>query len=46
MRFLILTTWGVSEIEADDFEEAACDVYDPQTGHRDVLAIVKAEEQK
>lgn len=44
MRFLILTTYGIRETEAEDFETAADDAYDTHTGYKNVLAIVKAEE--
>lgn len=44
MKFLILTTYGVREIEAEDFLEATDMACDDHTKYDHVLAIVKAEE--
>lgn len=41
MKFLIITRFGSTIIEAEDFEKAAEYAYDDHTGYRDVEAIVK-----
>ena len=43
MKFLIITSLGVREIESEDFAAAADQAYDNHTGYSDVYAIVKAE---
>ena len=41
MKFLIITRFGSTIIEADDFDKAVDNAYDDHTGYRDVKAIVK-----
>lgn len=43
MKFLIITSHGVHEIEAEDFAAAADQAYDDHTGYKDVYAIVKVD---
>ena len=46
MKFVILTTFGSLIVEAEDIEEAVKEAYNNNTGYRDVLGVVVAEEKR
>ena len=44
MKFLILTTHGQIQVEAEDFDDAVSQAYDDHTGYDNVMAIVKVDD--